>query len=129
MPARKKPNPGWQQLQRERYGPEYRPPPRRSLHVAGDVVGQVMKDFGLEDSSRLADLQKAWPDLAGKTNAEQSRPGKLEAGTLSIYVDHHMWLNEMKRTLAPMLLKRIQERFGKKVVQRLRFEITPEEGE
>jgi predicted nucleic acid-binding Zn ribbon protein len=87
-----------------------------------------MKGFGLEDSSRLADIQKAWPDLAGKTNAEQSRPGKLEGGVLCIYVDHHMWLNELKRTLAPMLLKKLQERFGKKNVKRLRFEITPEEG-
>ena len=129
MPARRKKDPGWDRLQRERYGPDYWEPSKKSIQVAGDLVGKVLKDFGLEDSSRLADLQKAWPDLVGNMNAEHSRPGKLEGGVLSVYVDHHMWLNDMKRTLAPMLLKKLQEKAGKKTIRSLRFEITPEDTE
>lgn len=127
MSSRKKPNPGWLQLQRERYGPEYREPPKNNIQVAGDLVGNVLKNFGLEDSSRLADIQKIWPEIAGKDNAAHSAPGTLERGTLTIYVNHHLWLNEMRRVAAPALLNRLQARFGSRKIKHLRFVITPEE--
>jgi predicted nucleic acid-binding Zn ribbon protein len=127
MSARKKPDPGWLRLQRERYGPEYRIPPEKNIQVAGDLVNGVMKKFGLETASHLADIQSAWPEIAGKDIAANSNPGTLERGTLTIYVDHHVWLNELKQMAAPMLKKKLQARFGAKKIKGLRFVITPEE--
>jgi len=127
MPARRKPDPGWVQIQRERYGPDYRIPSPHRLHVAGDLVGNVLKKFGLAASADLEEIRKAWLDTAGKVNADHSSPGKLEKGTLTIYMDHHVWLNEMKRVVAPSLLKKLQQRHGNAKIKRLRFEITPEE--
>lgn len=127
MPARRKSDPGQLKIKREWYGPEYRTPAKHQLHLAGDLVDQVLKTFGLEEASQLADIQNAWSDIAGKDNARQSRPGKLERGILTIHVDHHLWLNELKQVAAPALLKRLQQRFGKARVRQLRFEITPEE--
>ena len=127
MPARKKVDPGWLRLQRERYGPEFRVPPSRSLHHAGDLVGDVLKGLGLEASAKTAEFQACWPEIAGRANALHSRPGRWEKGVLTVYVDHHLWLNELKRTASASLLKRLQERFGKRAVRQLRFEMTPEE--
>ena len=114
-------------LQRERFGPEFRIPSKHRLHVAGDLVGDVLKKFGLESSAHVAAIQKSWVDIAGKDNAAHSSVGKLENGTLIIYVNHHLWLNEMRKVASTSLLKRLQERFGKKAIKRLKFEITPEE--
>jgi predicted nucleic acid-binding Zn ribbon protein len=127
MPARRKRNPGQEQLQREWYGPHYRPPTPNRLHVAGDLVGKVLKDFGLRDSSTLSDIEKCWANLAGKANAEHSRPGKIERGVLTVYVNHHVWLNEMKQVASKSLLKKLQERFGKSKVRLLRFEMAPDD--
>jgi predicted nucleic acid-binding Zn ribbon protein len=129
MPSRKKPDPGWLQVQRERYGPDYRVPPKHSIQTAGDLVGGVLKKFGLETSAQLGEFQKAWPELAGKDNAAHSRPGSLERGILTIYVDHHVWLNEMKRVASASLKKRLQARFGTRKVKDLRFVMTPPQEE
>jgi len=127
MPARRKENPGWQTLQREWYGPRYRPLPRHNLHVAGDMVGDVLKNLGLADTARLSQLEKNWPDLVGAANAARSRPGHWERGVLTVHVDHHLWLNEMKRVVAAPLLKRLQNHYGRSQIRRIRFEITPED--
>lgn len=127
MPARRKINRGQEQIQREWYGPHYRPPAPKRLHQAGDLVDQVLKKFGLEDASRLEEVRKIWPVVAGPANAAHSCPGKLERNTLTVYVNHHLWLNEMKRVASKSILKRLQDQFGKTRIRSLRFEITPEE--
>lgn len=128
---RKKINPGWLALQRERYGPEYRYIPPDQVRRAGDLVPKVLKGLGMESQSRLAEMSKAWPELAGRANAQHSRPGTWENGVLTVYVDHHVWLAELQRFAGKALEKRLKDAFGADAVRRVRFEIDPgeEDGE
>ncbi|WFB37289.1 DUF721 domain-containing protein [Kiritimatiellota bacterium B12222] len=126
MSSKPKIDPGWLQLQRERYGPHYRYVPPNNTCTAGDLVAGIMKKMGLESESRLAEITKEWENLAGKANATHARPGRWDKGILVVYVDHHLWLNELKRYASAPLLKKLQERFGKTVVRQLRFEMDPE---
>lgn len=126
MASRSKPDPGWLQLQRERYGPGYRYVPPANIRTAGDMVSGIMKSMGLEAESRLSDITAVWEELAGKTNAQHARPGRWEKGLLVVYVDHHVWLNELKRMATVPLLKKLQQRFGKSAVRQLRFEMDPD---
>ncbi len=123
------PDPGWQQLQRERYhlaaDYTFKPPPR--IHRLDQIMPDVLKDMGLESESRLAELSPVWEALVGKANAKHSRPGRWEAGRLTVYVDHNVWLAEMQRFASRTLLKRIRERFGAESVRELRFTIDPGE--
>lgn len=121
------PNPGWQQLQRERFhlasDYAFKPPPRISR--LNEVMPDVLKEMGLESESRVGDLAPVWEDLVGKANAKHSRPGRWEEGKLTIYVDHNVWLAEMQRFGSRTILKRVRERFGADSVRELRFIIDP----
>lgn len=127
MPRKAGPDPGWLQIQRERFGPDYQPPHARSECRAGDVIPKVLKNLGLQSESRLREITAVWPEVAGQSNAAHSHPGRWEKGILTIFVDHHLWLNELKTVAAPSLLKRLQERMGKGAVKQLRFEMAPED--
>lgn len=124
-----KPDRGWEQLQRERFHlPEdhiFKAPPR--IHRLDQVMPDVLRDMGLENESRLAELTPVWEELVGKANAKHSRPGRWEAGRLTIYVDHNVWLAEMQRFGSRTILSRIQRRFGAESVRELRFGIDPGE--
>lgn len=126
MPSKPKPDPGWLRLQRERYGPEYRYIPPNKTRTAGDLVAGIMKKMGLEAETRLAEIIQVWEDLVGKTNAGHARPGRWEKGLLVVYVDHHLWLNEFKKTVSVPLLKKLQNQFGKSAIRQLRFEMDPD---
>lgn len=126
MPAKPKVDAGWLQLQRERYGPEYRYIPKDRICTAGDLIPDLMKKMGLEAESRLSEIEKSWTDLAGPANAAHARPGRWEKGLLVVYVDHHVWLNELKKFASAPLLKKLQAKFGKTAVRQLRFEMDPD---
>jgi predicted nucleic acid-binding Zn ribbon protein len=126
MPAKPKVDAGWLQLQRERYGAGYRYIPPDKICTAGDLIPGLMKKMGLEAESRLSEIEKVWPELAGKANAAHARPGRWEKGLLVVYVDHHVWLNELKKFASATLLKKLHERFGKTAVRQLRFEMDPD---
>lgn len=125
MSSRRKINPGWLALQRERYGPEYRYIPRDHIREAGELVPKVLKGLGMESDARLADIGEQWEALAGRANAEHSRPGTWEKGVLTVYVDHHVWLAELQRFAGKALEKRLRKTFGADAVRRVRFEIDP----
>lgn len=122
---RRKTDPGWLALQRERYGAAYRPPPPRETHRAGDLVDGAMKHLGLEADTRLAEISAVWEEVAGAANAEHSRPGTWQRGVLTVYVDHHVWLSEMQRFAGRALEKRLKQRFGDRAVRKIRFQIDP----
>lgn len=125
----KTPDPGWQQLQRERFDleAEYRfPPPQRVQSLAGVLPG-VLKELGLESASRISELAPRWKDIVGAANAKHSRPARWENAVLTIYVDHNVWLAEMKRFAAKAILKRIREAYGEDSVRELVFQIDPGE--
>jgi len=126
MASRRKINAGWLALQRERYGPAYRYIPPDDIREAGSYVPGVLKKMGMEAESRLSDITACWEEVAGKANADHSRPGRWERGVLTIYVDHHLWLAELQRFAACALEKRLREKFGARAVRKLRFEIDPE---
>lgn len=121
------PDPGWQQLQRERFHLSrdyfFQAPPR--VHRLNELMPEVLKDMGFESESRLAELTPVWESVVGKANAKHSRPGCWEKGCLTIYVDHNVWLAEMKRFGSGMILTRIRERFGEASVRELKFGIDP----
>ncbi len=120
-------NSGWQQVQRERYDldADYRFPPPKRIQAFGNLIPGVLKELGLESASRLGELTPRWPDFVGPANAKHSRPGRWENGVLTIYVDHNVWLAEMKRFAAKAILKRLTEAYGADSLKEIRFQIDP----
>ena len=129
MGGRKKPDPGWLAVQRERYGPWYKPEPPKSIHQVGEVVPGLIKKMGLEETSRLKEVQDMWIEVAGAGNAAHATPARWESGVLIVYVDQPIWLSELKRFAARPLEKKLKERLGPRVLKRIRFELDPGEAD
>lgn len=120
-----KPDPGWLAVQREWHGSHFRPDPPKSIHQVGDLMPGLIKKMGLEDTSRLAEIQDMWVEVAGAGNAAHATPGRWESGVLIVYVDQPIWLAELKRFAARPLEKKLKERLGPRVLKAIRFELDP----
>jgi predicted nucleic acid-binding Zn ribbon protein len=103
-------------------------PPAADAQPLGDVVARVMKNLGLEDEHWLGQLVQHWPELVGTPLSHHTRPGRVEAGVLYVFVDSSPWLSELKRYSGPKLLANVQERFGPKRVRRIVFALDPDPG-
>lgn len=120
-------DPGWLQLQRERFDldPGYAPPPAARIRPLGGVLPEVLKEMGLESRAKIADLTPKWPELVGAANARHCRPGEWKDGVLTVYVDHNVWLAELKRFGSKAIAKRVRAQYGADSLTDIRFQIDP----
>ena len=65
-------------------------------------------------------LEQAWPDLAGKTIAENSRPANYIRGTLYLAVKHPVWIQQLQ-FVADELKKKVNAFAGEEWVQEIKF--------
>jgi predicted nucleic acid-binding Zn ribbon protein len=111
-----------------------KPDRRRPLEASPDqggipmsaVVRAFMKSLRLEETAELRPLEQDWAALAGPRWAPHTRPGPLDpAGTLTVFVDHSLWLSELQRTGQAQLLAALQGRYGKTRIRGLRLRLDP----
>jgi predicted nucleic acid-binding Zn ribbon protein len=82
--------------------------------------------FALDDLARelapatvLADVQRAWPDVAGPVIAAEASPVSERAGVLTIACSSSVWASELD-LMGPALAGRLNEALGRPAVERLR---------
>ena len=121
-------NRGAWQVQRERGQiTDTRPPaPFHEARSVDSLLPGLLKKMKLETDSWMSVMQEEWPKLVGSDVARHSRPGRLDAGNLAIYVDHSVWLSELSRYGKGLLLKKIQDRFESAKIRRLSFQLDPD---
>lgn len=90
----------------------------------GSVIQSVVKKRNLSGSMWQHQLEMEWGVVVGAAIAKHARPGLFENGLLTIFVDSSVWLNELKRYSADLLLTKIRQRFSE--VKQLRFQADPE---
>jgi len=89
---------------------------RRDTVAVGDLIGQVVKQAGLEDGGKLAKLKRAWLEAVGKDFAGQTRLQGLKAGVLTVEVDSAALAQELSVYYKRQLLRRLGEQTGVKLV-------------
>jgi predicted nucleic acid-binding Zn ribbon protein len=128
MRRRGKFNKGKWEVERERSRVEDRrprPPPRDATPV-GEIIPQLMKKLGVESEHWQEVLSGSWEKLAGKAVAKHTRPGRFEKGTLVVFVDSSVWLNELSRYGKDDLLANLQKTFGADRIKAVRFQLDPD---
>lgn len=90
------------------------------------LVAGVMKRLGLADEHWLAEMADEWTGLVGDAVAAHARPGRVERGTLYVFVDSSVWLSELQRYGSTQLLQNLGQRFGRERVKAVRFVMDPE---
>jgi predicted nucleic acid-binding Zn ribbon protein len=74
----------------------------------------------------LDSMVAEWPALVGKAVAAHCRPGRLEKGELTVFVDSSVWLNELVRYSRQQLLSNLQAKFGRNEVRSVRVQLDPD---
>ncbi len=104
----------------------YPPPPDMKIPEIENVVANIMKKFGLNETHWLNTLEEEWSNLVGTAVAAHTRPGKFENFQLTIYVDSAVWIYELKRNGHKIILKNLAKRYGNGKIKRIQF--VPEPG-
>ena len=91
-----------------------------------ELLPEVMKSLGLDQRMWEQALLDEWPQIAGPHLARRARPGRLERRTLHVFVSHSAWLSELQRYGQAELLAKLQARFGKDRIERLRLQLDPD---
>ena len=90
---------------------------------AGELVPQIMVDLKLDTRRANAEIVKVWNEQIDSTVTAHAQPVNLHKGTLFVNVDSSVWLTEIVRYRRKEILERLQNSFGKTVVQKISFRI------
>ena len=128
MNRRKPYNRGQWEVARERFRvADLRPPAEDAgaLPLAA-LIPEALKGMQLDAHAQVAQIAAAWPEIVGPQLAGNVRPAHVENKILLVYVSHPAWIMELRGAMTAEILRRLQAKFGKSVVQNLRFAIDPE---
>jgi Dna[CI] antecedent, DciA len=90
---------------------------------AGDFLPQLFKDLKLDARRHDAEIIKVWNSLIDPAVTAHAQPANLHKGTLFVNVDSSAWLSEIVRYRRKEILERLQNSFGKSVVQKISFRV------
>ncbi len=90
------------------------------------LLPDVLRKLGGEPAAWLQRLGTEWPAIVGADVARHCRPGRLEARTLTCFVDTPVWLSELKRYGQRQMLANIQQHLGAETVTALRLQPDPD---
>jgi hypothetical protein len=95
-------------------------------------VGEVVESLlGRREFSRgmgVGKLARSWPDVVGDRLAEETRPAKLEGGTLVITASSGPW-GSQAQFLAEEIRKRANSLLGTDDVKRIHVAVSPDRSE
>jgi predicted nucleic acid-binding Zn ribbon protein len=129
--TRRQRKPKWSgrwEVQRERLRvPDWTPPPEsRDAAPLAAILGDWMKRFGMQADHWAARIESEWTALVGADVARHTRPGRVEADVLIVYVDHPVWMSELKRYGSKQMLRNLREHYGTDTIRRIIFRIDPD---
>jgi|SRR6478752_7225744 predicted nucleic acid-binding Zn ribbon protein len=88
-----------------------------------EVLDQLAPKLGLESRLRQEEIVAAWVEVVGDFFARHSRPTRLHQGILIVNVLQPTVLYELDRRWKMLILTRLKERFGSKLIKELRFRL------
>jgi predicted nucleic acid-binding Zn ribbon protein len=90
---------------------------RRAPRPLAAAIGPLQD--ALAPATLLADVQRAWPAVAGPAIAREAMPTAARGGVLTIACSASVWAQELD-LMAPLLLERLNAAIDGPKVERLR---------
>lgn len=120
----------WRILQeRGRIDADARPPqPPMQDESLDSVMPGLMRKFGIAPDYWQEKLTNDWSQIVGPAVAKHTRPGKLEAVSLTVYVDNSVWLHELKQVGYKPLLEKLQKKYGPEKIRHMKLLLDPDAG-
>lgn len=111
--------------QRFRIASPVPPRPTRPEKQIGDILSEMNGEEPAKTTLPEA-LESRWPILVGEQVAQHSHPATLRGSRLTVFVDHHGWLAELRRYPVQALLKKIAAIPDSPTVTDIRFQLDPD---
>jgi predicted nucleic acid-binding Zn ribbon protein len=89
----------------------------------GKLVSRTLQGLGLDRRRAEAEIVKVWNHLIDATLTAHAQPAGVRKGTLFVNVDSSVWLDEIVRYRRKEILDRMQNAFGREMIQRISFRI------
>jgi hypothetical protein len=89
----------------------------------GELLPKLMTDLKLDARRDDAEIVKVWNANLDPAVTAHAQPANLHKGTLFVNVDSSVWLAEIVRYRRKEILERLQNSFGKTVIQKMSFRI------
>ena len=120
--------PSQREVARDRFGlPDYNPSSTSPPKDMNDVMETVIGRMGLKRKFWEHDLLEQWTRIAGKDLSRHARPGAVEHGKLIVYVDHPIWMMQLKGKADKQLLANLKKAFPDKPLRGIRWLIDPDQ--
>ena len=94
-----------------------------AARTVGEVLPGLLKELRMDARQGEAEIVKVWNALMDPAVTAHAQPANLHKGTLFVNVDNSAWLTEIVRYRRKEILDRLQNSFGKSVVQKISFRI------
>lgn len=88
-----------------------------------ELIPHVVAKLGLSQKVKESKILNDWSELVGAVIAKHSRPVALDKGYLTVNVDSSPWLNELQRYSKGMILDKLKQKLGKKIINDIRFRV------
>jgi len=96
--------------------------PDRTVSIQ-DVLGRLAPKLGFESRLREEEISSAWTEIVGDFFARHSQPTKLHQGMLIVNVLQPTVMYELNRQWKSLILSKLKERFGGKMIREIRFRL------
>lgn len=73
--------------------------------AAGDILKQLIVQYGLEGPMAEHQLREGWADIVGKSIAAHAQPEQIRYHRLYLAVDSPAWMQELSFLKTPLLEK------------------------
>ena len=94
----------------------------------GTVLSRVIKDLKIEERMEGERLLGQWNRIIGERIAGHSRPIGIKRKKLFVHVDSSGWVYELNTHYKGEILNKINEYFGKELLEDIYFKIGEVEG-
>ena len=94
-----------------------------AARTVAEVLPGLMKELRMDVRQGEAEIVKVWNALIDPAVTAHAQPANLHKGTLFVNVDNSAWLTEIVRYRRKEIIERLQNSFGKTVVQKISFRI------
>lgn len=93
----------------------------RPVVAVAEAIQSLVGRLGLGERINEGDILAAWREIVGDFLAQHSRPSRLVNGVLHVQVLQSSVRYELDRTWRPVILQKLQARFGKNAVKEIRL--------
>ena len=95
----------------------------RREKTAQILVEGMMKSLRMDRRQAEAEIVRVWNNLIDPMITAHAQPTGIHNGTLFVTVDSSTWLSEIVRYRRKEILDRLQNSFGRQMIQRISYRV------